>query len=436
MRDDRRPGGEDPAIRATGAPLWHGRFADGPERRRSWRSRRACRSTGAWPPTTSTGSRAHVAHARDASACSTDDEVGADPRARSTRSRRELDDGDVRVRSRPTRTSTPPSSAASPSSPARPGRSCTPGGAATTRSRPTCASGSAARAAAVAARDRTTLQSVLLARAEDAGDDVVPAGLHAPPAGAAGAARAPPARALLGARARRRPVAGRAGPRPTCRRSARARSPGSSLPLDPDGDRRATLGFAAPFENSLDAVSDRDFVAEALFVRRARAGAPVAPRRGDRARGRATSSASSGSPTRTAPARRCCRRRGTPTSPSSRAGKAGRVIGDLTGLARHAEGPSARVQPRPPGGQGAAVRRARHRASRASVRAARSARDRRVRRGPHARRGRQRRPARPPTSPSTSCAAGMPFRDAHARRRRARARSPPSGGVAARRARR
>jgi argininosuccinate lyase len=39
---------------------------------------------------------------------------------------------------------------------------------------------------------------------------------------------------------------------------------GSSLPLDPDGTA-ADLGFAARFENSLDAVSDRDFVAEALF---------------------------------------------------------------------------------------------------------------------------------------------------------------------------
>jgi argininosuccinate lyase len=39
---------------------------------------------------------------------------------------------------------------------------------------------------------------------------------------------------------------------------------GSSLPLDPDGVA-AELGFAARFENSLDAVSDRDFVAEALF---------------------------------------------------------------------------------------------------------------------------------------------------------------------------
>jgi argininosuccinate lyase len=40
---------------------------------------------------------------------------------------------------------------------------------------------------------------------------------------------------------------------------------GSSLPLDPDATAR-DLGFARRFENSLDAVSDRDFVAEALFV--------------------------------------------------------------------------------------------------------------------------------------------------------------------------
>ncbi len=40
---------------------------------------------------------------------------------------------------------------------------------------------------------------------------------------------------------------------------------GSSLPLDPESVR-ADLGFARVFENSLDAVSDRDFVAEVLFV--------------------------------------------------------------------------------------------------------------------------------------------------------------------------
>jgi argininosuccinate lyase len=40
---------------------------------------------------------------------------------------------------------------------------------------------------------------------------------------------------------------------------------GSSLALDPEAVA-ADLGFAAPFENSLDATSDRDFVAEALFA--------------------------------------------------------------------------------------------------------------------------------------------------------------------------
>ncbi len=39
---------------------------------------------------------------------------------------------------------------------------------------------------------------------------------------------------------------------------------GSSLPIDPAFSAQQ-LGFARPFENSLDAVSDRDFVAEALF---------------------------------------------------------------------------------------------------------------------------------------------------------------------------
>ncbi|MGB6057423.1 MAG: argininosuccinate lyase [Microthrixaceae bacterium] len=40
---------------------------------------------------------------------------------------------------------------------------------------------------------------------------------------------------------------------------------GSSLPLDPDG-AAAEIGFSARFENSLDATSDRDFVAESLFT--------------------------------------------------------------------------------------------------------------------------------------------------------------------------
>lgn len=40
---------------------------------------------------------------------------------------------------------------------------------------------------------------------------------------------------------------------------------GTSLPVDPDATA-STLGFARRFDNSVDAVSDRDFVAELLFV--------------------------------------------------------------------------------------------------------------------------------------------------------------------------
>ena len=40
---------------------------------------------------------------------------------------------------------------------------------------------------------------------------------------------------------------------------------GSSLPLDPEFTAK-NLGFASSFENSIDAVSDRDYVAEALFI--------------------------------------------------------------------------------------------------------------------------------------------------------------------------
>ena len=40
---------------------------------------------------------------------------------------------------------------------------------------------------------------------------------------------------------------------------------GSSLPIEP-AQTAAALGFARPFDNSLDAVSDRDYVAETLFI--------------------------------------------------------------------------------------------------------------------------------------------------------------------------
>ena len=107
------------------------------------------------------------------------------------------------------------------------------------------------------------LQEVLLTRAEEAGDAYLPGYTHlqrAQPVTLAhhllahGWALARDVDRLLDARRRADVSPLGAG--------ALA---GSSIPLDPDGVA-ADLGFAARFENSLDAVSDRDFVAEALFA--------------------------------------------------------------------------------------------------------------------------------------------------------------------------
>ena len=97
---------------------------------------------------------------------------------------------------------------------------------------------------------------------------------------------------------------------------------GSSLPIDPAGNA-ADLGFARAFDNRLDAVSDRDFVAEAVFdlaligVHLSRIGEEwvlwtSAEFGFARARRRATR-----------PDRRCSRRRRTPTSPSWPAARPG-----------------------------------------------------------------------------------------------------------------
>ena len=126
---------------------------------------------------------------------------------------------------------------------------------------------------------------------------------------------------LLATRAAGRRVAAR---RRRARRARRCRS-----------TRRVTaevLGFAAAFDNSLDAVSDRDFVAEALFdlallgVHLSRIGEEVvlwsteefgfaAPRR--RLRHRSA---------------RCCPQKKNPDIAELARGKAGRLIGNLTGL--------------------------------------------------------------------------------------------------------
>jgi argininosuccinate lyase len=107
------------------------------------------------------------------------------------------------------------------------------------------------------------LQRVLLARAEEAGDVYLPGYTHLQRAQpvllahhllAHGWALARDVDRILDARRRLDVSPLGAG--------ALA---GSSLPLDPDA-AADDLGFAARFENSLDAVSDRDFVAESLFT--------------------------------------------------------------------------------------------------------------------------------------------------------------------------
>jgi argininosuccinate lyase len=120
----------------------------------------------------------------------------------------------------------------------------------------------AKRALARVAARVLDLQDVLAARAEDAGDAHLPGYTHLQRAQpillahhllAHGWALARDVDRLLATRARADVSPLGAG--------ALA---GSSLPLDPVATAE-DLGFAAVFDNSLDAVSDRDFVAEALF---------------------------------------------------------------------------------------------------------------------------------------------------------------------------
>jgi argininosuccinate lyase len=105
---------------------------------------------------------------------------------------------------------------------------------------------------------------------------------------------------------------------------------GSSLPLDPDGTA-ADLGFAGRFENSLDAVSDRDFVAEALFalsllaIHLSRMGEEVVLWSTDEfGFARLDDGYSTGSS--------MLPQKKNPDIAELARGKAGRVIGDLTGL--------------------------------------------------------------------------------------------------------
>jgi argininosuccinate lyase len=104
---------------------------------------------------------------------------------------------------------------------------------------------------------------VLLGRADEVGDAYLPGYTHLQRAQPVLLAHHLLAHGWALARDVDRLLATRASG-PTCRRSARGRWPAARLPLDPAGTA-ADLGFASVFDNSLDAVGDRDFVAEALF---------------------------------------------------------------------------------------------------------------------------------------------------------------------------
>ncbi len=105
---------------------------------------------------------------------------------------------------------------------------------------------------------------------------------------------------------------------------------GSSLPLDPESVAD-DLGFAKAFDNSLDAVSDRDFVAESLFavtmigIHLSRMGEEIVLWSSDEfGFGRLDDGSSTGSS--------LLPQKKTPDIAELARGKAGRVIGNLTGL--------------------------------------------------------------------------------------------------------
>ena len=157
-------------------------------------------------------------------------------------------------------------------------------------------------------------RSTLLARAEAAGDAYLPGYTHLQRAQPVLLAHHLLAHGWALARDVDRLLATRAGP--TSRPLGAGALAGSSLAARPASAPPPTSASPPPFDNSLDAVSDRDFVAEALFdlallgVHLSRIGEEIV----------LWSSEEFGfltpRTTPTPPAARCCRRRRTPTSPS------------------------------------------------------------------------------------------------------------------------
>ena len=151
----------------------------------------------------------------------------------------------------------------------------------------------------------------------------------------------------------------------------------STLGLDPAA-AAARLGFERPFDNSIDAVSDRDFVQEFLAdaaicaTHLSRLAADLArwtdPAVGWAELDEAYTTGSSIMP----------QKRNPDTAELARA-KAARIAAGFAALTSVLHGLAARVPPRPPGGQGAGVRCRRH-ARAGPARVGRGGRDRAVRR--------------------------------------------------------
>ena len=269
--------------------------------------------------------------------------------------------------------------------------------------------------------------SVLLDRADDAGDAYLPGYTHLQRAQpvllahhllAHGWALARDVDRLLDARR----------PRSTCRRSAPARWPARRCRSTPTASPPTSASPAA-FENSLDAVQRPRLRGRGAVRPRPARRAPVAASARRSCCGRPRSSASSRSTTPTPPAARCCPQKKNPDIAELARGKAGRLIGHLTGLLATLKGlPLAynrdlqedkeplfdavdQVAPRPSRAM-------------AGLLATVDVRHRRACR-------------RPPTRPYAAATdlaellveRGMPFRDAHAIVGGARARVASSGGV-------
>ncbi len=238
-----------------------------------------------------------------------------------------------------------------------PASGCIPRARATTRWPPTCGCGCATRSTPLALRV-VALERALLEQAA-APRRARHAGLHASAGRAAGHLRPSPARLRRDARARPRTAdAGAARGSIGCR-SARRRSPGPAS-RSTAGAWRASSASRASCENSLDAVSDRDFAIEFCACAALDHGAPVAPVRGARA-------VDEPALRLRAPARPLLHRlldhAAEEESGRARAGARQERAGDRRhhGAADADEGPAARLQQGQPGGQGAALRRGRHR---------------------------------------------------------------------------